>query len=582
VSLPLELPASGAATGLVIINIETVTDDGLPSGTRVGHGSIRVEKISTTAGWVDVDIAGAFVTAGARYVILPSTSDGVVSWYMDIGGDVKPYPSGYWVSEAGGAWHTILTNQDWTFATYVAPDTIDQDQSETSGTGGGARALVTTPVGQTFTVGLYGLLDRVSAYLTNSSATPAPITVTILRVGSNGLPLSGTQVSTGTIPAAAIPQPSARSWASASISPFIVKVGERYAILLSTSGSGIQWVLVVGVYSGGTQVIRNGTSWASTSSGFAFQTCLLEPIIDQAQTAYPWGIYFGDGHLLCQSFTAHVTGLLTQVSVMLDRTAYYDGPAPSADVTVGIYTVPSETMLDRRLLGSGSTPLSWIPRHDNPGWLSASFSGVNVTAGTQYSIALDEPSEGFLEWVLSPDVYPGGNGLVGSASSWQDLKGADMTFKTYVLPIPEVSTMSPYGIKPCSNGVCPAAVGGFNPAGLTDGVKSQFQFQERQNGTGQSILNFSDPRLDGINLRGCTTESAACALTVRTLACSNAQSMLIGGTFTPRGEDTTSYRLKLTVAMDGSETLSLTAGGYAYTMTFNRIFNLTCPQIGGQ
>ena len=121
VSLYLGLPASGATTGGVNVNIEMVTSDGLPSGTRVGHGSIPVEEISTTGGWVDVDIDGAFVTAGTQYVLIPSTGNGTVSWYMENGGDVKPYPAGYWVSEAGGAWHKILTNQDWTFNGASAP-----------------------------------------------------------------------------------------------------------------------------------------------------------------------------------------------------------------------------------------------------------------------------------------------------------------------------------------------------------------------------------------------------------------------------------------------------------------------------
>lgn len=44
VSLYMRLPASGATTSGVNVTIETVTSDGLPSGLRVGHGLIPVEK----------------------------------------------------------------------------------------------------------------------------------------------------------------------------------------------------------------------------------------------------------------------------------------------------------------------------------------------------------------------------------------------------------------------------------------------------------------------------------------------------------------------------------------------------------
>ncbi len=568
VSLYLGQYEPDSTTAPVNISIETVTSEGLPSGTQIGYGSIPVNKIPSSGGWVDADINGAFVTAGTKYALLLSTGNGIVLWYME-NGDVKPYPWGYWVTNTAGTWNKILTNQDWTFKTYVVPDTLDQNQSQTSGSGGGTRALGTTPVGQTFTVGLYGYLDRVSVYLTNSSTNPAPITVSILKVTSNGLPDSGTQVASGMIPVDAIPKPGYRSWASAGISPLIVTPGSKYAILLSTGGAGVQWVLVSNVYPGGTQVIKNGTSWTTTSYDFAFQTFVLQPILDQSQTQWTYRAQFGAGEPQNQSFTAHVSGSLDWVSVLLDRSSL--GSA-TADVAVSISTYPS-----LELIRSGTIPLSAIPPNGSPGWLNASFSGVHVTAGSQYALTLDEPGNGYIDWylnnALNNDTYPEGN-------AWGEVMvPADMTFKTYVLPELLMAPPGPEGITPCSNGVCPSASGGFTPADLTEGVTSHFQFQERPGGTVRGILNFRDPRPDGIALRGCTTESAACALTVTTFNCTDAHSVTVGGTYTPPGGTATNYLLTLSGVPDGPGTFTLAAGDYSFTMTLDGIVNVTCPPI---
>ncbi|HET7215440.1 MAG TPA: hypothetical protein VFL79_17755 [Terriglobia bacterium] len=591
VSLYLGLPASGAVTGQVNVQIELVTSDGLPSKTRIGYGSISPENISPSGGWVDVYLDGAFVTAGAQYALLLSTSDGIVSWYMEIGGDVKPYPSGYWVSRAmeTAPWQKLEVNQDWTFQTHVAPDTRDQNQDLTSGTGGGTRALGSTPVGQTFTTGLYGYLDRVSVYLTNSSPTPAPITVSILKVGSNGLPVSGTQVATGTIPAQALPQPYARKWASAGLKPFLVKPDERYAILLWTAGDGVQWVLVSNVYSRGTQVIRNGTSWAATSDDFAFQTYVLEPILDQAQPQYSSVMFLGQYGPGAQTFTPHITGTLARVSVVLSN--FWSVPATSP-VSVNIATTVREPTWPRPAtnIGSGTIPLSAIPPDGSPGWVDVNITGASVTAGTQYAIVLEETGGGTVFWhhataeagATYPDEWAMFYSNVPYSSGWYWSWNDDLAFKTYVLPVPTITTAPGPGggaIMPCSNGVCPAASGGFNPADLTEGVKGLFQFQERPNGTVHGILNFSDPRPEGIALRGCTTESAACVLTVTTLACTDTQSMMVAGTVTPKGGASTNYQLTLSNASDGSGYFSLTAGGYTYSITLSGSITLACPPL---
>jgi hypothetical protein len=568
VSLYVGQYAANPAATTVSVSIQTVTNDGVPSGTVIGTGFIRADDIPASGGWVDADIDGAFVTAGTKYALILSTMDGIALWYME-SGDVKPYPSGYGVSNAAGVWEKILTNQDWTFKTYVALDALDQNQSDTTGTGLGTRALGTTPVGQTFTVGLYGLLDRVRVFLTNSSASPGPIMVTILKVTSTGLPNIGSQVASATISAEAIPKPGYRGWATATIAPFVVTPGTTYVVLLSTTVSGPQWVLVSDVYSGGTGVIKNGTAWTTASYDFAFQSYVLPPILDQAQTQWSSYSLLRFGWPVGQYFTAHVSGLLDRVSVVLDN-GYMYGSGP--DISVAIYFLEG-------LMGSGTIPYTSVPFWFNgstPPWLNAGFTGVAVRAGMQYLLTLQEdPSYGNMEWYYGGNYYAGGSAFMGQ----QDQPAYDMAFKTYVLPIPTRAIVpGPGGITPCLNGVCLAASGGFTPADLTDGVTSHFQFQERPDRTVQAVLNFNDPRPDGIVLHGCTTESAACTLTVTMLSCTDTHSVTVGGTYTPRGGTSTYYRLIVSSASDGPGTFKLSAAGYTFTLTLDGIANVTCPR----
>jgi hypothetical protein len=85
VSLYLGQSTTDTTTGPVNVSIETVASDGLPSGTQIGHGSIPVDTIPVSGGWVDADITGAFVIAGTKYALLLSTSDGIVLSYIEIG-----------------------------------------------------------------------------------------------------------------------------------------------------------------------------------------------------------------------------------------------------------------------------------------------------------------------------------------------------------------------------------------------------------------------------------------------------------------------------------------------------------------
>jgi hypothetical protein len=136
-------------------------------------------------------------------------------------------------------------------------------------------------------------------------------------------------------------------------------------------------------------------------------------------------------------------------------------------------------------------------------------------------------------------------------------------------------------ITPCANGVCPEASGGFTPAALADGVTSRFIFQERQNGRVQGVLAFNDPSPDAITLNGCTTESAACRLTVTTFACSDTHAVTIAGNYTPQRGTPTAYKLTLSGVAREPGTFTLSAGAYQYTLTQDGIVDVTCPPVAG-
>ena len=68
------------AIGPIKISIQTVTPAGLPSGTQIGFGTIRLDDIPPVESldWVDASIGGATVTAGTRYALLAATSGGTI------------------------------------------------------------------------------------------------------------------------------------------------------------------------------------------------------------------------------------------------------------------------------------------------------------------------------------------------------------------------------------------------------------------------------------------------------------------------------------------------------------------------
>lgn len=456
-------------------------------------------------------------------------------------------------------------------------------------------------VGQIFLVGMEGYLDRVRVYLENDPSSPAtgPITVSIQEVTNDWLP-SDREIANATIPLDRIPSAGSPDWVDVSIEPVLVKKGTYLALVLSLSGGTghIRWHDYIGpsAYPSGFTVGNDGYGWrAGTYDDMTFETYVITPVLDQSQEATNhYSIVEKDvssggrlyTQLIAQTFTAGVSGNLHQVRVLLEN-----GTA-GAPIAVSIQTV--ETLLGRRFptglqIGSGTIPVEMIPQAGYSDWVDVSINDPPITAGTQYAIILSLTGSGWVKWYeYYGDVYERGTLDVWSQNYWFDsdydytIRSRDATFQTYVLPpiITSPAPPPPQTTTPCVNGVCPAAKGGFTLADFTDGIMGHFQFRERPNGTIQGILNFTDSWPDGISLQGCTTESAACRLTVATFACTDQHTITVAGSYTQRGKPLAdSYLLTLSGAAHGPGRFTLKAGGKSYTLTRDGITDVTCPAV---
>ncbi len=565
VSVYVENFNPGPSSSPITISIKTVVD-GMPSETQIGYGSIAANAVppAGSARWVDATIATSMpVTPGTQYALVLSSDGGAGRLYLADSGTL--YPDGDMVYDDGG-WVTYPF--DAAFKTYVIPGMLDQRQLLSSL----SRTLTSTPVGQTFTAGVYGVLDEVSVYLWNPSTSPAtgPITVTVQTVTSKGVP-SGTEIATGTIPLSAIPAGS-YSWVtvyltSVNTKPVVVTPDTKYALLLASSGGQPRWEVENDVYPGGSMVIKSGTGWASDANDATFRTYVVPAILDQQGVEwFDFGWVVPGNPPNGETFTAGRTGYLSQVGVVLGKDWLTH---PNSDVTINFYNVIDGRRIEP-VIASGTIPLSVLDKVPSEGfggiWVDAPVTDdLYVTAGNQYAILLTM-NEGNILWL---------GHTIGTGPE------EDMSYRTYVLPILEIISDAPWPPLPvvthCVNGVCPAARGVFTPADLTGRVTGHVQFQERPDGRVHGILSFSDPRDGGITLQGCTTESAACQLTVTTFACTDQRTITVGGTYSLQGGTRSWYALTLSGVRNGQGTVSLRIGAYTYTLTQIGIVDVTCP-----
>ena len=606
ISVYLENDSANPATTPIMVSIQTMAG-GLPSGQVVTRGIIYPENIPTSEGWVDVDLDDMFVAEGTQYAIIlsmvPADSPGRVKWFGDFLQDL--YAGGRSMAnyEDGQGWR--LGNGDLVFKTYVVPDTLDQYQTD----GSSSRMLLTDtgPAAQTFTVGLHGILNRVRVNLGNNSSNPAsgPIIVSIQTTTNQGLP-SGNEIASGRIPVDNIPFNGwGGQWVDVSIksatgSSVFMEAGTKYALLLIPSDGAAYWYQSPNsVYDGGAMLTRWGVTWRTYEQyDGAFETYILEPVLDQnvdQQDRYSlWMTVYGlqnylnnNDHSYAQVFTAGKNGFLSRVSINMWGAT---GPATVRILPVGIDGVPLyEGLPMYNVLAVGIIPFDET-QTDRGAWRDAWLSPLYyVNKGQKYAIKVTPSDDypGHILWNYA-EFYSGGDLFYMNWDIWYPRSSWDLwtgttkywsMFRTYVLPFKQVM-QSGWGIEPCANDVCPEVSGGFTPADFTGGVKGHFDFRERTDGTVKGVLNFTDQQPDGLVLRGCTTDSVACRLTVTSFFCTDQHAITVAGSYTPRSGPQTSFRLNLIGVRDGIGTFTLKSGEYNYTLTRRGIVDVTCPPIG--
>ena len=118
--------------GDMLLSIQSLDEEGRPSGTVLGSGSAPIEDFNASPpnSWVDVDLSRpAQVTAGEGYALVATTENttpsgsSFYSWSMAFD---DPYPGGDAHDRNGGAWDVRTDNGvpvDFAFKTFVTPDT---------------------------------------------------------------------------------------------------------------------------------------------------------------------------------------------------------------------------------------------------------------------------------------------------------------------------------------------------------------------------------------------------------------------------------------------------------------------------
>ncbi len=150
----------------------------------------------------------------------------------------------------------------------------------------------TSAIGQTFTVGIAGVLDRIDVQLRKTYPTqgPAPdydIEFTLQSL-TGGLP-SGTVLASATVNGNSLPE------AGLAVTPMTmfdisgaginVAIGDMFAIVLTAQGTGSEtgdWNVFVSsgsgpdLYTGGSKLSGGPGNWSTVGGDFAFQTFVSE------------------------------------------------------------------------------------------------------------------------------------------------------------------------------------------------------------------------------------------------------------------------------------------------------------------
>lgn len=469
--------------------------------------------------------------------------------------------------------------------------------------------------GQTFNARMYGSLDRVRLHLenfTNSYPAGAELIVSVQTV-DNGVP-TGVEIGRGAIALSEIPASgSGGDWVDIFIQRgAVVHAWKQYALVLRTNNLNAQvnwWFAGEGGPSGssytiGRMIHNYGNGWImDVTLDFAFETYVIPDVVDKAQM-FHWGFPDAYEATMAQIFIPTRTGIIDRVDVNVGNQWGDSAWTPAELIEVSIQTVNGDGNPSGKVLGRGSFLAPRDPYDAAYGiWVNnIDISGAHVIAGIPYALVL-HTDKGAVCWnyiTSSYNIYPipenpGGSLLKYNChlcptspdsggewaphlATWFDDLPVWAQYSVHMVPmIPAASPAPPPMITPCSSGVCPAVSGNITTQDSTARITSNVQFKELPSGKVQGILNFNDSRTGELVLNGCTTSSTACKLTVKTLACTDQNSITVAGTYTPQGESTGNYLLTLSGKKGGIGTFTLNTGDYTYSLTHEGIVDVTCP-----
>jgi hypothetical protein len=267
------------------ITVQTVIG-GLPSGKQIGSGTIPLSAIPALGfhDWVDITIRDAVVSAGTQYalVLQTSTFTSIKWWYGN-----TSYAGGEMAFNDGNTW-SLFGTKNFTFKTYVVPDTLDQSLA-----GRENHYLISGPLGQTFTARRSGKVDRVRANLYNSDATGA-LVATVQTV--TGWYPSGTVIGQGSVPASSLT--ANPNWITIGISGggAAVSAGTQYALVLDSDFGKFLWACSLNTadwYQYGEMLFYDSYSgWMPyvTTYGVSdamFETYVATPVVSAPATITP-------------------------------------------------------------------------------------------------------------------------------------------------------------------------------------------------------------------------------------------------------------------------------------------------------
>lgn len=478
-------------------------------------------------------------------------------------------------------------------------DVLDQSQtlitSENYFVVGANAAGVQTVIGQVFTAGMDGYLERVQVYLENDSASPVTggLLLSVQTVTADGLP-SGREIASDSVGVCSaslvtscVPAAGSPGWVEFGLPPAILYAGTRYALVLRAWGGGyLRWYDHIGpsAYAPGYMAGNTGTGWwKGDYDDMTFRTYVAPPALDQSQTVAVGYRTVQFQLPVTQTFTAGISGYLRRIRLLLEN------QTATTPVTVDLHTINRTDDLDEMFMGThiaeATIPVASLPSAGSPGWVDVTFDYPSIVPGPEYAIILSIASNGSIRWHdTSASGYTRGRELIWEYIGmgfgvWAENWNADAAFETYVLrPVARSTPPPPREITPCANKVCPATKGGLTPANFVEEIKAHFLFKEKLNGTVAGVFSFTDAWPDGISFEDCTTEPGPCQLRVATFKCSGPNAMTVAGTL-QRAADTyaTSYELNLVGSRRGSGTITLKTPENTYTFTHDRIVEVICP-----